>query len=109
MVIFISWFAFSFVVGLIGTGRKIGFGAAFLLSLLLSPLLGIIITLSSKSDSQAKFEQQTLDLQRQQIEAASSQRMHSTADELRKLKTLYDEGALTEAEFDLQKAKLLSR
>lgn len=37
----------SVLVGLIGSGRRIGFGLAFLLSLIFTPLVGLIITLLS--------------------------------------------------------------
>ncbi len=42
------WIVFSILIGLVGKQRKIGFGGAFFLSLLLSPLIGLIITLISK-------------------------------------------------------------
>ena len=38
----------SLLVGLIGQNRKIGFGLSFVLSLILSPIVGLIITLFSK-------------------------------------------------------------
>lgn len=36
------------LVGLVGKNRKIGFGWSFALSLVLSPIIGLIITLFSK-------------------------------------------------------------
>ena len=50
MVILFSWLIFSFVIGYVGNTRKIGFWNAFLLSLVLSPLIGLIITLNSKNE-----------------------------------------------------------
>ncbi len=38
---------FAVVVGIIGSNRRIGFGWAFLLSLIFTPLIGLIITLFS--------------------------------------------------------------
>lgn len=38
----------SLLVGLLGKSRKTGFGWSFVLSLFLSPLVGLIITLCSK-------------------------------------------------------------
>ena len=49
MGIFFGWIIFSFVVGFIGSERKIGFWGAFFLSILLSPLIGLIIALVSKN------------------------------------------------------------
>ena len=39
---------FSILVGLIGKNRNIGFGWSFVLSLFLSPIIGLIVTLFSK-------------------------------------------------------------
>jgi len=52
-MIFFMWILFSVIVGIVGIDRKIGFMAAFFLSLLLSPLIGIIITLTSKTHDDA--------------------------------------------------------
>lgn len=48
MLIAIIWIGLCFVVGKIGSNRKIGFGGAFIASLLLSPVIGLILTLVSK-------------------------------------------------------------
>lgn len=42
--------ALSVLVGLLGRNRKIGFGLSFVLSLFLSPLIGLVITLFSKKN-----------------------------------------------------------
>jgi len=46
---FILWIVFSIVIGLVGSNRKIGFAGGFFLSLLLSPVIGLIVVLMSKS------------------------------------------------------------
>ena len=38
---------FAVLVGILGAGRKIGFGWAFILSLLFTPILGLLFTLVS--------------------------------------------------------------
>jgi uncharacterized protein YacL len=48
MGIIIGLLIFSALVGLVGKNRKIGFGWSFVLSLFLSPIIGLIITLLSK-------------------------------------------------------------
>lgn len=45
--IIITWIVFCFVAGSVGEKRKIGFAKTFLLSLLLSPLIGLIIAFNS--------------------------------------------------------------
>ncbi len=47
MALFFGWIIFSFVAGSIGSDRKIGFATTFLLSLFLSPLIGLIIAFNS--------------------------------------------------------------
>jgi hypothetical protein len=49
MEIAFAWILFSILIGLLGQNRKIGFLGAFLFSLLLSPIIGLIITLFSDS------------------------------------------------------------
>ena len=45
----------SLGVGAIGNKRKIGFGWSFVLSIFLSPLIGLIITLCSKKKDASNF------------------------------------------------------
>ena len=45
---FIVRIILSFIVGSIGSSRKIGFGWAFAASFFISPLIGLIIALCSK-------------------------------------------------------------
>lgn len=59
MLIFI-WILFSIFVGVFGATRKIGFIGAFLLSLLLSPILGLIFTMISKDKHVDLLEKQML-------------------------------------------------
>ena len=53
--VIVTWIILSFVVGVIGASRKITFGGAFFLSILLSPLIGLIITLVSEKKDQKKI------------------------------------------------------
>lgn len=46
MIIFF-WIIFSLVAGSVGSKRNIGFGGAFLLSIFLSPLIGLILAFNS--------------------------------------------------------------
>ena len=89
---------------------------AFLLSLLLSPLFGLIIVLfyPSKECQQRSLEQQQMQTQILQSMATSqssyqSAHQYSIADEIQKLKALYDAKAITEQEYEAQKQKLLGQ
>jgi tetratricopeptide (TPR) repeat protein len=55
MVIFILWLIFCFVAGFVGDSRKIGFWGAFLWSLFLSPLVGLIIAFVSDKKGQGQY------------------------------------------------------
>lgn len=44
----VTWIAMSLLVGLYGKSRTIGFWAAFILSILLSPLVGLIVAACTK-------------------------------------------------------------
>lgn len=55
-MIFILWFIFALIVAFIGGKRRIGFFASLLLSILLSPLIGLIIVFFSKRKEDVKNE-----------------------------------------------------
>jgi hypothetical protein len=44
------WIALSFIVGFFGSGKRVGYWGAFFLSLLLSPLIGLIIAILSPDE-----------------------------------------------------------
>jgi len=44
------WIAFSLLVGMLGSGKKIGFAGVFVISLLLSPIVGVIVAVVSEDD-----------------------------------------------------------
>lgn len=112
MGIVLGWIIFSIIVGAIGSSRNIGFAGAFFLSLLLSPLIGLIITLFSKDKEDEKYKQELLNTQKQQQETLTKIQVDakstSISDELNKLKEMLDSGILTEDEFQKAKEKLLS-
>ena len=93
----------SFVVGIIAKDRKIGFPIAFFISLLLSPLIGLVITLNSAKTKDEEYKEKMLEIV--ENNAVSS----SVADQLHKLNELRKEGVLTDEEFNEQKEKLLHK
>lgn len=108
MDIFLGWIIFSLAVGAIGANRNIGFGGAFFLSLFLSPVIGLIFTLVSKSDDQIKFETELLSNAKKQTEGILNAGGKSFTDELFKLKSLLDSGLITREEFEIEKENLRS-
>ena len=113
MGIFFGWIIFSFVVGFVGSGRKIGFLGAFFLSLLLSPLIGLIVALVSKNEADEAYKEKVLTVQQKQQEtlmklsSTEKPKIVSIADELEKLKRLREENLITEDEFQNLKNKVI--
>jgi hypothetical protein len=65
-MLILGWFFASFFVAFVfGAARTIGFWGSFLISLLLSPIVGFIITLLSETKSKAADRKKMLDLQEQ--------------------------------------------
>lgn len=89
MGIILAWLFFSIVVGALGSGRSVGFFGAFLASIILSPLVGILIV---------AFSDKTLT--KEQKEAAR-------LDQLDKLLRLKQGGAISEEEYEAKRAKLM--
>lgn len=111
IVSIISWLFFSTLVGLIGINRKIGFGGAFFLSLLLSPLIGLVFALVSKSLSEEKHENEVIALQQKQNKLLSNidkGSASSITDDLIKINELYEKGVIDKDEFEKIKAKLIA-
>ncbi len=82
-MILITYFGLSILVGVYGLGRRIGGLAAFFLSLIISPILGFVITaLSVKNETFVSNKRRSL------IDAAAAAKMQ------------FDSGAITEKEYD---------
>ncbi|MFK5855247.1 MAG: SHOCT domain-containing protein [Bacteroidota bacterium] len=89
------WVLLSFFVGMASSAKNIGFWGAFILSLVFSPVIGLIAGIIS---SKKKPKEVII------VDGAKS----STADELKKLNDLKKDGVITHAEFETQKEKILN-
>lgn len=109
---FLLWIVFAPIVGFIGSDRKIGFWGALFCSLLLSPVIGLIITLLSKTKKDEQYQEKMLELQKKQQKTLNnlqqSANVRSILKELEDLKKLKDEGILDENEFNKLKQKALA-
>jgi len=109
-----GWFILSVIVGVIGSGRNIGFFGAFFLSLILSPLIGIIITLISKSPEDEDYKKKVLKTQIAQtaalkkLSSKSSESKLSIADEIKKLEQLKNDKLISEEEFNTLRQKIIN-
>ncbi len=115
-MILIAWVIGSFVAGLIGTDKRIGFFGAFFLSLIISPVIGIVVAAMSKSDADVEREKKLLQSNKKQEQVLQKMAEQSVKDsnisvsnEILKLKELQNQGILTEEEFEAQKKKLLGQ
>lgn len=97
------WFVFSIVAGAVGSSRKIGFWATFLLSLILSPLIGFIAAFASKQNSTIEFEKKMMQ------NAQPSAPKASMADEIASLERSYLNGDITVYQYEERKATILNR
>lgn len=89
--VFLLWIGFTIIVGAIGRHRNIGFLYATLWSLLLSPIIGIGITLYSKK----------------RIDPETQRR--NTLTQLEQINNLKEKSILTEEQFENEKKELLEK
>lgn len=95
MAIFFLWIVFTIIVTAFGSKRELGGVASFFISLILSPLIGLICVLLSNP------------LEPQRVVITNNNASLSVADELLKLTSLKEKGVITEIEFLKQKNALL--
>lgn len=95
MEIIILWIIFSLIVAHYGDERKIGRGGLLIICLIFSPLIGLIVLLSSEK----KFKNEHVDLN-SNIKANYIQELTGLAD-------LRDRNIIDEAEFQSKKTKIM--
>lgn len=108
MAIIGFWLIGTIVVAVMGNGRKIGVIGALFASLLLSPLIGLIITLSSKRLEDVERETSAAVEAKKQTAALEAMRAGSLADQLQRLAEMRDAGTITEDDYNAAKSKLLA-
>lgn len=127
MEVVVVWALLAIGVGWLATERgRSGVGFC-LLSVVLSPLIGLVVVLvlpnlvkreeeqrekqeadrKSKQESERQHERQLEEIRALSSAVAKPTGSPSVADEIQKLLALKEAGALTEAEFTAQKSRLL--
>lgn len=101
MGLIIFWVLLSLGVGWAAAERKLGFGSGFLLSLILSPLIGFVITLCYP------MKEKPSDIVKPSATIINT--TSSLADELEKLHKLREGNHLSEEEYLAAKSKLISK
>ena len=116
MFIFFLWIAWLFLLfkifGDIFRSRDMGGGAKALwcIFVIIAPFLGTFVYVIVRGQGMGERDIEAFRAQQQQFEAYVKETAGSgnTADELSKLADLKAKGVLTDAEFEAQKAKLLT-
>jgi hypothetical protein len=106
----VIWIFFSLIVSLgFGHVRRIGFWYSFIFCLLLSPIIGFFITIFSPTNESIRIKNHELRVQAQQLEEMKKMASvkPSLADELKKISELKDSGAITDAEYNQLKNKII--
>lgn len=103
ILVLLIWIGLSYLVGKLAEDKLIGFAGAFVVSLLTSPVVGLIVLAFSPNREQ--FVQKSTDARQDVI---NSFKANQLADELSKLKKMKDDGLITDIEFEMLKYKLLN-
>lgn len=107
-----GWLVFSFIVGLLGSQRNIGFFTAFFLSIFLSPIIGVLIVCFSTDPKDDKKHEQIVNMQKEQIAELHNLNKvtleQSIPQQIKEAKELLDNGTISEEEFKVLKEKILS-
>lgn len=118
-IFIVFWLACAVGVGMLANSKGRSFWGYMLLSVITSPLLGVVVALlvsdlykeAAKKQEQATQNERHLEslkaIARSNTAATSGQENMSVADELEKLASLKERGILTEDEFTTKKAQLL--
>ena len=69
LVYVLLWIFLSVIVGILGNRRSIGFIGAFLISLIISPIIGFIITLMFENKEEKEYKHDVLKTQKEQKKA----------------------------------------
>jgi hypothetical protein len=97
MLFLIVWVIIAAVVAMAGDGRKIGYWGAFWVSVLLSPLIGLIVAL---------FSDRVENVNGQQTQTGKTGGP-DRVEQLERLAKLKADGALTAEEYELEKRRIL--
>lgn len=118
-LLIVFWLACAVGVGMLANSKGRSFWGYALLSIITSPILGLVVALlvsdlykeAAKKQEQATQNERHLEslkaIARSNTAASPTQDNISVADELEKLASLKERGILTEDEFTTKKAQLL--
>lgn len=109
MVFIFLWGFFALIVGLIASDKAMGFFGGFLLSLLLSPVIGLIIVLLSKSKQTHIMEQRVINsLEQQPKTQPNTSSAPSITQQLSELEDLKSKNLVSEEEYARLRGKIMA-
>ena len=97
------WLLGAIIAAIIADKKQIGSGWAFFISLIFSPVVGIIVALASSK--KVPFANQFM--AQQTFVNNSSPKNRTVADEILQYKSLLDQGIITAEEYEAKKKQLL--
>ena len=108
-VCIVSWLTLSLIIGFLGKKKEIGLGRSLLISLVCSPLAGLIVVLFSKN-KMLNFNKPgcTFTVKEQPLHLMSQ--VYDWLDaphQIQLYKNLLDSGTITQQEYDKKKNELL--
>lgn len=106
MGLFIAWFIGSIIAAAIADNRQLGAGWAFFISIIFSPLIGIIAALASSKNIDVELKNKLISTQEHLINKSYHNKL-TTAEEIKQYKALLDDRIITSEEFELKKKQLL--
>lgn len=107
MIYILIYIPLCIIIGYAGSDRKIGFGFAFLSSLLLTPLIGFIITILSPNKAQTEYYE-NLNKEKRTLEVSNEyDSMTKRSKELDKLQEMRKSGDISNEDYQIMKNKLI--
>lgn len=102
-----AWLILSFIIGAVGSNKKIGFWGAFFISLFFSPFIGLLFTLVSKTRKALVYEESLLQLEEQILLTVKQLNTNNASVNLKKVKDLMDSGVISSEDYEKMKEKII--
>lgn len=97
------------IAGVVGSNRKIGFFIPFFISFFLTPIVGIIVALCSRSLDDIAKDNRMMEIQEEKLKLAKEKvNVNDIITQLEKLAAIKDSGVLTDEEFQKMKDEIMS-
>lgn len=106
MGLFLAWFIGAIIAAAIADNRELGAGWAFFISIIFSPVIGIIVALASSKNIDVELKNKLISTQDEVINKVNHNKL-TGAEEIKQYKSLLDEGVITSEEFEFKKKQLL--